>query len=138
MVSAILWNSSRMGSMWGEWKAWETLRRLVFRPSEAKCAAIAWVVAASPEMTVVWGVLRAAMSTPGAGWVWVEGGDGFVEGGGEGGFGFVQLLSHADVLGSLAAEHEGQPSGSYGAGDGAGVRSIGSQGCQALEKVGAV
>ena len=28
-VAAVAWNSSRMGSMWGEWKAWLTRRSRV-------------------------------------------------------------------------------------------------------------
>src|SRR3954451_15579316 len=58
------WKSSVMGFMWGEWKAWLTVRGRVLWPRVWKRWVRWWTALVSPEMTVEVGVLIAAMATP--------------------------------------------------------------------------
>src|SRR5690349_20149576 len=57
MVWAMARYSSSMGTMWWEWKAWETVRVLVLWPWWWRCWARVWVGWWSPEMTREVGVL---------------------------------------------------------------------------------
>ncbi|KUL64866.1 hypothetical protein ADL28_08465 [Streptomyces violaceusniger] len=54
---------SRMGFIRGEWKAWLTVRVLVFRPLAAQVVVMSVTGWRGPEMTVLPGVLCAAMLT---------------------------------------------------------------------------
>lgn len=65
MLSATVRNSSSIGSISGEWKAWDTASRLVFRPRAVKCAAMDRASVSSPEMTTARGPLSAAMPVAG-------------------------------------------------------------------------
>ncbi|GAB7102345.1 hypothetical protein JCM4814A_06590 [Streptomyces phaeofaciens JCM 4814] len=60
--SATCRKSASIGSIRWEWKAWETVSRLVLRPSKA--AATARTASSSPEITVAEGPLTAAIDTP--------------------------------------------------------------------------
>ncbi|RPK40380.1 hypothetical protein EES37_20760 [Streptomyces sp. ADI91-18] len=59
--SATSRKASSMPSMWGEWKAWLTVRRLVFRSGNASATASA--ASSSPATTTELGPLTAAMPT---------------------------------------------------------------------------
>ncbi len=61
-------NSSSIGSISGEWKAWLTFSRDVLRPCAAKAAAITRAAVSSPETTTDEGPLTAAMLTPSVRW----------------------------------------------------------------------
>ena len=63
MLAAIWRNAANIGSMRGEWKAWETVSGRVLTPSVASFSATARTVSRLPEMTMLSGPLIAAMST---------------------------------------------------------------------------
>ena len=52
-----------MGSISGEWNAWETVSWRLLIPAAASCAAIASTASRLPEMTVFSGPLTAAIDT---------------------------------------------------------------------------
>ena len=63
MLAATPRNSSSIGSISGEWKAWETVNWRLLIPAAASCAAIASTASRLPEMTVLSGPLTAAIDT---------------------------------------------------------------------------
>ena len=62
-VSAISANSSSIGSISGEWKAWETARRLVLLPFCSHWVRIASTASSLPEITIEVGPLIAAIAS---------------------------------------------------------------------------
>jgi hypothetical protein len=56
-------NSSCMGSMSGEWKAWPTFSRLTLRPSRVAASATARTALSTPATTTARGPFTAARST---------------------------------------------------------------------------
>ena len=63
-----------MGSINGEWKAWETVSRCVLIPWAASCSVISSTASRLPEITTLAGPLTAAIETSpayGASAVWI-------------------------------------------------------------------